>query len=213
MRPFSVVTTMGTGAVLVGVIALVPASADEASEPEFLSAPSAQSPVSAEGDTGTEQIPRAAKSKAQTLGRAARRALVIDLGPLPIDLSPPAEEEDTDTVVPERRRIGAIAPSRASSRAISRRISTGRPTRTADTRRRSRSRQRERSHCASPSRLHCPLALRFRYSMARASCAALPSRQRPSTPARNAPVMMAPPGWLARLLPTNVKFNASQRHP
>ena len=86
-----------------------PASADEASEFEVFSAPGVRSPVSAEGDPGSAQPRRAAKST-QTLGRTARHALVIDLGPLPIDLSPPAEEEDTGTVAPKRYRIGVHRP-------------------------------------------------------------------------------------------------------
>ena len=210
MRPFSVVTAMGIGAVLVGVIALVPASADEASEPEFLSAPSAQSPVSAEGDTGTEQIPRAAKSKAQ-LGRAARRALVIDLGPLPIDLSPPAEEEDTDTVVPERRRIGVHRPLPSEF--------TGNLAPHLD-------------WTADPDGRHTT-AITFKadgaISLRIAVQATLPPgasvqvfdgegqpRGSAFTPAAfNASEkragMMAPPGWLLDALPTKVKFNASQR--
>ena len=87
----------------------VPASADEGSEFEVFSAPGVRSPVSAEGDPGSAQPRRAAKST-QTLGRTARHALVIDLGPLPIDLSPPAEDDDTGTVAPERYRIGVHRP-------------------------------------------------------------------------------------------------------
>ena len=113
-----------------------------------------------------------------------------------ITLGPPSERWSlTSGRYPWRRRThrylsarvsdaksASIAPSRANSRATSCRISTGLATRTANTRQRLRSAQTERSHCASPSRRHCPLALRFKYSMARASRAALPSRKRTSTP-------------------------------
>ena len=101
--------TTGLLVALAIVFPTVPASADEASESEVFSAPGVRSPVSAEGDPGSAQPRRAAKST-QTLGRTARHALVIDLGPLPIDLSPPAEEEDTGTVAPKRYRIGVHRP-------------------------------------------------------------------------------------------------------
>ena len=67
---------------LLGVVLspAAPASDDEASEPVY-SAPSVSNPCLCRGRPGQRATPAGAKS--QTLGRAARRVLVIDLGPLP----------------------------------------------------------------------------------------------------------------------------------
>ena len=173
-------------------LATLPALADEAS---VLSAPTVRSPVSVSLQT------RAAK----TLHRSAR-AIVIDLGPLPV------EEEDTDTEAPppqyKPRQIGIHRPlPREFQGNLVPHLDW-----TVD--------RVGRQHTAITFQAEGAVSLRIAVQAALPSGASVQVFDGDDQP-RGSPFTsaafsvneqsIAPPLWLLDVLPTNVKFNASQR--
>ena len=182
-------------AFLLVALATVPVAADEASEPS-ISEPSARSPVVSEPGVRTH---------ASHNTRAAIRALVIDLGPLPV--------EEKDAQIPQRtskrRRIGIhrSLPGEFTGNLVPHLDWTG------DT---------DGQHTAAIT-FSADGAISLRIAVqatlpSGASVQVFDGEGQPRGPAftpaafnaREKRAGMAPPAWLLDVLP-NVKFNASQR--